>query len=85
MATVTLVVTPTVTGSLSNTAMAAGLFDPNPGNNSATAPTTVIPASATPPPVTPTPGPAAQAINLSTRMRVQTGENVGIGGFIIYW
>ena len=32
---------------------------------------------------TPTPTPAAQAINLSTRMRVQTGDNVGIGGFII--
>ena len=31
----------------------------------------------------PTPTPAAQAINLSTRMRVQTGDNVGIGGFII--
>jgi hypothetical protein len=29
------------------------------------------------------PPPAAQALNLSTRMRVQTGENVGIGGFII--
>jgi hypothetical protein len=26
---------------------------------------------------------AAQALNLSTRMRVQTGDNVGIGGFII--
>jgi len=39
------------------------------------------------PPVTPTPGvtppPSSQALNLSTRMRVQTGENVGIGGFII--
>ena len=32
---------------------------------------------------TPTPTPAAQAINLSTRMRVQTGDDVGIGGFII--
>jgi hypothetical protein len=32
---------------------------------------------------TPTPIPAAQALNLSTRLRVQTGENVGIGGFII--
>jgi hypothetical protein len=32
---------------------------------------------------TPTPTPAAQVINLSTRMRVQTGDNVGIGGFII--
>jgi hypothetical protein len=30
----------------------------------------------------PSPTPA-QAINLSTRMRVQTGDNVGIGGFII--
>ncbi len=30
-----------------------------------------------------TPAPAAQALNLSTRMRVQTGANVGIGGFII--
>jgi photosystem II stability/assembly factor-like uncharacterized protein len=30
-----------------------------------------------------TPTPAAQAINLSTRMRVQSGDNVGIGGFII--
>jgi uncharacterized delta-60 repeat protein len=29
------------------------------------------------------PPPAAQALNLSTRMKVQTGENVGIGGFII--
>ena len=29
------------------------------------------------------PAPAAQAINLSTRMRIQTGENVAIGGFII--
>ncbi len=32
---------------------------------------------------TPSPEPAAQTINLSTRMRVQTGSNVGIGGFII--
>jgi hypothetical protein len=47
----------------------------------------------TPPPPSPTPSlsatpspgptPAAQAVNLSTRMKVQTGENVGIGGFII--
>jgi hypothetical protein len=32
---------------------------------------------------TPSPTPAAQAVNFSTRMRVQTGDNVGIGGFII--
>ncbi|MEY2489106.1 MAG: hypothetical protein QOC70_1048 [Verrucomicrobiota bacterium] len=31
----------------------------------------------------PSPTPAAQTVNLSTRMRVQTGDNVGIGGFII--
>ena len=39
-------------------------------------------ASPTPTP-TPFPPGTAQAINLSTRMRVQTGDNVGIGGFII--
>jgi subtilisin-like proprotein convertase family protein len=39
----------------------------------------------TPPALTPTPTPipAAQALNLSTRMRVQPGDNAGIGGFII--
>ena len=31
----------------------------------------------------PSPTPPSKAINLSTRMRVQTGDNVGIGGFII--
>jgi hypothetical protein len=30
----------------------------------------------------PTPGPA-QLLNISTRLKVQTGDNVGIGGFII--
>ena len=33
--------------------------------------------------MTPSPTAAAQTINLSTRMRVQTGAEVGIGGFII--
>jgi Putative Ig domain len=61
--------------------VATGSPTPSP---SATAP----PPTPTPtPPVTPTPSPsatpAAQAVNLSTRMRVQTGDNVGIGGFII--
>ncbi len=41
------------------------------------------PSSAPSPNPTPSPTPAAQAVNLSTRMRVETGENVGIGGFII--
>ncbi len=79
-ATVTLVVTPTVAGTLSNLASAwAAGADSNLGNNSSTAATTVVPAGMP----TPTPGPQVQAINLSTRMRVQTGDNVGIGGFII--
>ena len=53
----------------------------------------VTPASPTPTPpiptptLTPTPSPSpvppAQPNNLSTRMRVQTGDNVGIAGFII--
>jgi hypothetical protein len=33
--------------------------------------------------ISPSPTPASQTLNLSTRMRVGTGENVGIGGFII--
>jgi hypothetical protein len=45
----------------------------------ATATPTTTPAGT----ATPTPTAAAQAMNLSTRMRVQTGNNVGIGGFII--
>jgi photosystem II stability/assembly factor-like uncharacterized protein len=51
-------------------------------------PTATPSATASPsatPTVTPTPTatPASQALNLSTRMLVQTGDNVGIGGFII--
>ena len=41
------------------------------------------PTASPTPSATPTPAPVVQAINLSTRMRVQTGDNVGIGGFII--
>jgi uncharacterized repeat protein (TIGR01451 family) len=55
---------------------------------------TPIPATPTPTPTatvaptpsstpSPTPIPPAQPTNLSTRMRVQSGDNVGIGGFII--
>jgi uncharacterized repeat protein (TIGR01451 family) len=87
-ATVTLVVAPTVAGVLNNTVSAsASALDPNPANDHATTSTTVLPADTpTPTPATPTPTAAptpAQAVNLSTRMRVQTGDNVGIGGFII--
>ena len=48
----------------------------------ATATATVAP-SLTPSPTPGTTATPAQALNLSTRMNVQTGENVGIGGFII--
>jgi hypothetical protein len=48
------------------------------------APPTPTP-SVTPPPPTPTPTPiqGTRALNLSTRMTVRTGDNIGIGGFII--
>jgi uncharacterized repeat protein (TIGR01451 family) len=97
-ATVSLVVTPTTAGTLSNTASVPDFEDPTPLNNTDTELTTVIPASSptatpatptptpTPPPTatpTPSPSPGAQAVNLSTRMRVATGDNAGIGGFII--
>lgn len=79
-ATVTLVVTPTKAGTVINTVHASGSgIDSDPLNDSSTASTTVLP-SGTPSPTPPTP---AQAINLSTRMNVQTGDNVGIGGFIV--
>jgi uncharacterized repeat protein (TIGR01451 family) len=45
-------------------------------------PTTPTPTPPAPTP-TPTPTPTTHAINLSTRMLVQTGDRVGIGGFII--
>ncbi|HEV2842222.1 MAG TPA: hypothetical protein VGW39_12930, partial [Chthoniobacterales bacterium] len=50
----------------------------------ATPEATTTPGATATPGATVTPGPgAAQALNLSTRMFVQTGDNVGIGGFII--
>ena len=50
-----------------------------------TATATAAPSATPTPSATPasSPIPAAQALNLSTRMRVQTGDNIGIGGFII--
>jgi expansin (peptidoglycan-binding protein) len=52
-----------------------------PPNPTPTASPTAVPSVT--PAASPTPIPAAQALNLSTRMRVQTGDNIGIGGFII--
>jgi photosystem II stability/assembly factor-like uncharacterized protein len=63
---------------------------PTPGPSATVSPTATPGGTPTPSPTpsptaTPsaTPAPAAQAVNFSTRMRVQTGDNVGIGGFII--
>ncbi len=60
-----------------------------PATPSATPTGTPIATPSATPSTTPSPAPSAsptataKAINLSTRMRVQTGERVGIGGFII--
>ena len=55
---------------------------PTPGATATPTPGATATPGATPTP-SGTPGPAAQPVNLSTRMRVETGNNVGIGGFII--
>ena len=75
--------TPTPTPGL--TATPTPPATPTPGVTATPTP----PATPTPTPTakpsataTPSPTPGAQAVNLSTRMRVQTGDNVGIGGFI---
>jgi hypothetical protein len=76
----------TVTGSNSGTHSASltGLGTPPTSSPTPTPTSTPTPTPASPTP-TPTPSatPAAQAVNLSTRLLVQTGNNVGIGGFII--
>jgi len=82
--------TPSPTATPSPTFTPSPTIPPSPTPPSTPTPTAT--ASTTPPGPTPTPPgpsptpsatPASQAVNLSTRMRVQTGENVGIGGFII--
>src|SRR5438876_871091 len=64
-----------------------GMPTPTPTPTLTPTPTPTPTPTATPTPtptVTPTPPPSpAQALNISTRMRVQTGNNVLIGGFII--
>jgi hypothetical protein len=48
-----------------------------------TATATIAPSATPTASPSPTSTPASQALNLSTRMFVQTGDNVGIGGFIV--
>jgi glucose/arabinose dehydrogenase len=85
-ATATPIVTPTPTPVATATPTPIVSPTPTPFTTPTATPTSTPAATATPTPVgtaAPVPGPAAQSLNLSTRMRVQTGENVGIGGFII--
>ncbi|HWM24960.1 MAG TPA: sialidase family protein [Chthoniobacterales bacterium] len=72
--------TPTPTPTTTPPATPTPTLTPSPTSTPTSTPTP--PATATPTPSA-SPTSAAQAINLSTRMRVQTGDNVGIGGFII--
>ena len=83
-ATATATVAPTLTPSPTPTATATATATPSAtatATPTATATATVAPTPT--PTATPSPSPATKAINLSTRMRVQTGDNVGIGGFIV--
>jgi len=83
-ATATVAPTPTPSPTATATAVATATSTPT-ATPTATAAATPTVAPTPTPAVTPTPSPtpAAQARNLSTRMRVQTGDNVGIGGFIV--
>ena len=71
----TVLPTPTPTATPTPTPPATPSPTPSPG-------VTPTPSPGTPTP-TASPPPTTKAVNLSTRMRVQTGDNVGIGGFII--
>jgi hypothetical protein len=82
--------TPTPVATVSPTATPVSTSTPTPGPTSTPGATvTPTPPGATPTPApsptaTPTPGGSpAQALNISTRMRVETGDNVAIGGFVI--
>lgn len=72
--------TPTATINPSATPTASPTPTPGVSPSPTVAPTPTPAGTPTP---TPTPTPAAHVINLSTRIRVETGSNVGIGGFII--
>lgn len=88
--TATATATATIPPSPTPTATATATFTPT-ATATATSTGTPVPspsASASPSPTTtPTPSvspsPAAQPLNLSTRMKVLTDDNAGIGGFIV--
>jgi hypothetical protein len=72
--------TQTVNGGSTPTPTPALTPTPTPGPTSTPTPSGTATPGPTSTPITPSPG---HAINLSTRMHVQTGDNAGIGGFII--
>jgi hypothetical protein len=74
--------TPTPTSSPSPTPSPSATPTPTP-SSTPTATITPGPTVSPPPTATSTPGASSQAVNLSTRLRILTGDNVGIGGFII--
>ncbi len=62
----------------------AGTPSPTPTSTPTTpTPTPTLPPATPTPTGTPSPTPPTQALNLSARVGVQTGDNAGIGGFII--
>jgi Tol biopolymer transport system component len=85
--------TPTLTPSPTPPSPTPTPSDTIPPSPPPTATPTVTPSPTPTPPATPTPTatpsatpsstPAAQPLNVSTRLRVQTGDNAGIAGFII--
>jgi subtilisin-like proprotein convertase family protein len=76
--------TPTPTVAPSATPDTTPTPTPEPTTTPALTPTPTPVATPTPAATpSPTPTPGAQAVNLSTRMLVQTGDRIAIGGFII--
>jgi hypothetical protein len=78
--------TPTPTATATPSPNPTATPSPIPTPTPSPVPTATPTPTATPPPSTPTPTPATAAStfgNISTRLRVETGDNVLIGGFII--
>ncbi|MEY2488115.1 MAG: hypothetical protein QOC70_57 [Verrucomicrobiota bacterium] len=85
-ATVTPTATPTATPTVTATATVPPTATPTPTDcpGTCTTPTpTVTPSTPTPSPTATPSSTPAQALNISTRLRVEIGDRVMIGGFII--
>src|SRR5262249_51990582 len=75
--------TPTATPTPAPTESPTPTEPPTPTPQSPTPTVTPTPVGSATPTASPSATPTSQAINLSTRLLVQTGDNVGIGGFIV--